>query len=120
MTPEQAQQITEALIARYNLHGWQVWTEDDWRGADSHELYGSCHYSRKLIVLSTTYLASDEKALDTIMHEIAHALARPLCQPDEPMHGWTFHRCLRYVQRDCKRFPPATGSTAEQTPTRQR
>jgi hypothetical protein len=41
--------------------------------------FGTCRYSRKLITLSRQLIELNDQArvLDTILHEIAHALAGP-------------------------------------------
>ncbi len=62
-----------ALIARHGLVGWQFcWDTAQRRG-------GACDYRRRAIQLSLGYAisASDTEVEDTLLHEIAHALAGP-------------------------------------------
>jgi predicted SprT family Zn-dependent metalloprotease len=60
------------LMARHGLHGW-AFRFNRWKQA-----MGLCIYSRKTIELSIYFVERDnpvEEIRDTILHEIAHALA---------------------------------------------
>ncbi|QZE10542.1 SprT-like protease [Mycobacterium phage ScoobyDoobyDoo] len=70
MTPAQARRITENLLADHGLHGWRV------TFGTARTRNGSCSYSTRTINLSRTLMAfrSYEETLNTITHEVAHAL----------------------------------------------
>jgi predicted SprT family Zn-dependent metalloprotease len=65
--------LAEHLLARHGLSDWQVAYDNAKRRA------GVCRYRDKTIGLSAplTALHSDADVRDTILHEIAHALAGP-------------------------------------------
>lgn len=112
MTSDKAQQIAEGLLARYNLHGWQVWMEDNWTDLRGRKLFGQCLMHMRVIVLCSSQLADESETLDTILHEIAHALADTNGGFDEPTHGPVFRDYFTRVCRDYKRCPlylPTTG-----------
>jgi predicted SprT family Zn-dependent metalloprotease len=72
MDLQHAKEMAEALIARHRLHRQWTFVFDN-----SKVRFGKCDYRRKQISLSR-YLAelNDEiEVQDTILHEIAHALA---------------------------------------------
>jgi hypothetical protein len=106
MTPEQAQQIAEALLARYNLHAWQALVtpvlRDDTTGAP---LYGLCWHALEAIYIAEDQLHDDDETVDTILHEIAHALADTHAAPNEAPHGPTFRRYFRSIRHDYNRAP---------------
>lgn len=67
------------LIEKLEEHGLRA---KGWRGAFNTRLsrtLGRCYYDRKLIELGSHYVEnnSEELVKDTILHEIAHALAGP-------------------------------------------
>jgi predicted SprT family Zn-dependent metalloprotease len=66
-----AQQIATRLIAEHGLTGWRF------EFNRSKHALGTCHYQRKTIYLSRplTEVNSYDETVDTILHEIAHALA---------------------------------------------
>jgi hypothetical protein len=105
MTETDAQRTTELLLARYCLRGWQVWIENDWTDAKCKPLAGQCRSAMRVIVLSAQHLADDHDALDTILHEIAHALTDTQAAPVETDHGPTFRKYFRNVKTDYKRCP---------------
>jgi hypothetical protein len=56
--------------------------KDDWRwelSTRAHYTFGLCKYKRKLVRFSKSYIELNiyEEVVDTILHEIAHALAGP-------------------------------------------
>ncbi len=63
----------ESLIKKHGLDGWSFQFDNAQRRA------GACAYSTKVISLSRLYClkASADQVRDTILHEIAHALAGP-------------------------------------------
>lgn len=75
MLPGQAAQLAAALLDEHGLtaRGWQF----DYDGAVRR--FGCCHYPSKTISLSLTLtqLNDEREVRDTILHEIAHALAGP-------------------------------------------
>lgn len=66
-----AAQLAQALIAEHRLRGWVFQYN---RGKRT---LGMCDYTRKRIELSQYFVAHNDEAAvrDTILHEIAHALA---------------------------------------------
>lgn len=63
--------MTRNYMDHHGLHDWSI------RIGSARNLAGMCNYSRKQITMSL-YLAnamSTENVIDTILHEIAHALA---------------------------------------------
>jgi predicted SprT family Zn-dependent metalloprotease len=58
------------LMSKHNLWGWTF----EWN--NRKRAFGVCNYSRKTIFLSKilTLEVSEEETLNTILHEIAHAL----------------------------------------------
>lgn len=73
MTLETAQKNTEELIKKHKLDGWKF----EWlKRVVKFSKAGCCNYKTKTIKLSPTFveLNSDEEIINTILHEIAHAL----------------------------------------------
>lgn len=63
--------FTRKLMDQHNLHDWSI------RIGSARNIAGQCNFSRKQITISL-FLAnamSTENVTDTILHEIAHALA---------------------------------------------
>ncbi|BBH69192.1 hypothetical protein ACTI_58770 [Actinoplanes sp. OR16] len=69
----EARELATGLMARHGLTGWRFAFDDAKTRA------GVCHHGRKLIGLSRplTELYSAAQVTDTVLHEIAHALAGP-------------------------------------------
>ena len=65
--------LAESLIKQHALVGWSFQFDNARRRA------GACDYSMKVISLSRLFClrVSDDQVRDTILHEIAHALAGP-------------------------------------------
>jgi predicted SprT family Zn-dependent metalloprotease len=74
MDLEQAQKLAEALMRRHKLSAEWSFTFDR-----SKVRFGKCNYGKKQISLShhLTLLNDEPEVRDTILHEIAHALAPP-------------------------------------------
>lgn len=72
-TPHQVRHLAETLIARYLSPEWSFDFDQAVRRA------GLCNFSKKRITVSRKLilLGSDKDAEQTILHEIAHALAGP-------------------------------------------
>lgn len=70
MTIQKALQITRKLLKEYGLEGWSATTNRRKRA------FGVCNYTKQQIELSSILvpLMMDEGIMDTILHEIAHAL----------------------------------------------
>ena len=68
-----ARELATALIGRHGLAGWKLVFDDAKTRA------GVCRHGRREIGLSRplTRLATVEQVTDTVLHEIAHALAGP-------------------------------------------
>jgi predicted SprT family Zn-dependent metalloprotease len=73
MEVTEARALAISKMAEHKLEGWTF------KFDHSKRRFGRCSYGRKLISLSRplTLLNSKEKVLDTILHEIAHALLPP-------------------------------------------
>ena len=71
MNPNQALQQLQQSMVQYGLSDWSAALDTAVRR------FGVCHYGKKHISLSRTLceLNTDEEVTDTILHEIAHALA---------------------------------------------
>ena len=72
MTPAEASRITCQLFHEHGLTGWGL------KYGNAKRTAGSCDYRHKLITLSKYLMAQRpyEDTLNTITHEIAHALTR--------------------------------------------
>jgi predicted SprT family Zn-dependent metalloprotease len=83
MTQHEATRLTLNLIHRFNLTGWQVVFDHARKRA------GQCRFGPKHISLSLDLLKRRqyEDSLDTITHEIAHAIAGHAAG-----HGWEWQR----------------------------
>ena len=70
MTPMQARRITANLIIEHGLTGWRFTTDNAKRRA------GVCKYRERVISLSSYLMdqRSYEDTLNTITHEVAHAI----------------------------------------------
>lgn len=79
MDPVAAVQLAEELLDAHGLTGWQVRLDRARRRA------GVCHFDQRAIGLSAplTRLHDEHHVRDTILHEIAHALAGPRHGHDE-------------------------------------
>ncbi len=78
---QQAIDNTRRILADNGLAEWQVNVSPRM----SHTL-GCCHHNKKLIVLNSFHIwnDSDELVLNTINHEVAHALAGAGVKPHGP------------------------------------
>lgn len=81
MDPTATKRLLDAKLAEHGLRalGWTG------RIDSAVRRFGVCNYRERTISLSRHLAAinSDEETLDTILHEIAHALAGPDCGHDE-------------------------------------
>ena len=68
-----AAQLARELLDRYGLRSWRF------RFDRALRRFGSCHYLTATITLSAplTLLNSEVEVRDTLLHEIAHAIAGP-------------------------------------------
>ena len=73
MSPSEAIEFAQDLMIEYGLVGWRA------RLDGAVRRFGCCHFRRKEITLSYELAELNDEAtvLDTILHEIAHALAGP-------------------------------------------
>ena len=80
--------VAEALIQLHGLDGWSFQFDTAQKRA------GSCAFNTKVISLSRLYClkASDAQVRDTVLHEIAHALAGP-----KHNHDATWKRIARSI-----------------------
>ncbi len=97
---EDARALAETLIAEHGLDGWRV------RIDNAKRRLGGCHFRQKTIGLSRQYIAveKDDVIRDTILHEIAHALAGP----DEG-HGPVWKETAARIGATPKRCADAEG-----------
>jgi predicted SprT family Zn-dependent metalloprotease len=98
MTHAEAQSLALSLMS---LHGLAHWSFAFNR---RKRTLGLCYYSRQRIELSAHYvLRNDEASIrDTILHEIAHALAGP-----RAAHGPKWKALARQLGATPKRCDPA-------------
>ena len=78
MTPPALKLLARALLDAHGLHDWTF-------KFDSHKItFGRCWWHRKLVTISKpmALLNSDTDVVDTLLHEIAHALT-----PMDRCHG---------------------------------
>lgn len=75
MTLEQAEQIANQMLREHKLYAWKF----KWMRADATRMRGWCAWTKKTISLSRNYVltSSHDDIIDTIKHEIAHALTPP-------------------------------------------
>lgn len=80
--------VAEALVQQHGLDGWSFQFDSAQKRA------GACDFNTKVISLSRLYCikASDAAVRDTILHEIAHALAGP-----KHNHDATWKRIARSI-----------------------
>lgn len=75
MDRDRLRETAEAVMAEHGLidEGWHL------RIGSACRKFGSCNYSRRRITISGTLAAinSDAEVMDTILHEVAHALCSP-------------------------------------------
>jgi len=102
----EAWDLAHELIVRHGLVGWSIEIDQAKRRA------GVCRYDRKVIGLSApiTRLHAESEVQDTILHEIAHALAGPAAGHG-PVWAETARRigcsAQRCVPEDAPRVPGA-------------
>lgn len=72
MNLNDAQETAEWLINKLNLSGWKI----RWMSRKATRVFGECYPRQKLIRLSPvlTEMNNDDVVLNTILHELAHAL----------------------------------------------
>ena len=65
--------LAKTKIKQFALNNWKIGFDHAQRRA------GVCYYDKKLISFSTNFLrkADDKEVLDTLLHEIAHAIVGP-------------------------------------------
>ena len=80
--------VAETLIQQHGLNGWSFQFDSAQKRA------GACAFNTKVISLSRFYCinASDAQVRDTVLHEIAHALAGP-----KHNHDATWKRIARSI-----------------------
>jgi predicted SprT family Zn-dependent metalloprotease len=73
MNHYQAAQLARQKMAEHGLHDWQFALNGRFKN-----ILGQCCYGRKLIELGKDFVSANGQAevLDTILHEIAHALTQ--------------------------------------------
>ena len=106
----QIEQMGRKLLADHGLHNWKFGFDLAKRRA------GLCNYGAKTITLSVTYClkADEDDIIDTILHEIAHALAGfkakhgPKWKKIAKSIGCTGDRCS-YVQHSKPRWRGTCG-----------
>jgi predicted SprT family Zn-dependent metalloprotease len=73
MDVEELEAIASREMAKHGLHGWTFGL------ADTKRQLGACKYRKKRIEIAEYYARNSprESVLDTLLHEIAHAIAGP-------------------------------------------
>jgi predicted SprT family Zn-dependent metalloprotease len=80
MTNSEALNLMEDMMQLHGLHGWKAIINNN------RSRLGYCHWYKKTIALSTYHAtgSSDDAIMNTILHEIAHALVGPSSDPHGP------------------------------------
>ncbi|HEX8525001.1 MAG TPA: SprT-like domain-containing protein [Tepidisphaeraceae bacterium] len=88
-----ARDLARELMKQHGLSGWTF------RYDHARRRFGSCRYRAKVITLSKplTFLNTEDQVRDTILHEIAHALA------PEDGHGAKWKAVCRQIGANPKR-----------------
>ena len=91
MNHDEAQQLALDLMTEHSLADWRF------RWGRGKRMLGSCNYTSKIIRLSGYYVELNdvEHVRDTILHEIAHAIAGP-----EAGHGPKWKAVCRRIGAD--------------------
>lgn len=91
---EKAKLLAQQLMQEHNLHGWAFQFDN------AKSRLGYCSYNKQLISLSKYYVELNdvEDIRDTILHEIAHALA-----PIGTSHGTQWKLQARAIGCNAKR-----------------
>lgn len=87
--------IEEILVDQHGIHGWTFQLDN------ARRRLGACHYHKRIITMSRHLIpvASKEEVKETILHEIAHAIAGaganhgPKWQQVAKSIGCTAQRC---------------------------
>lgn len=68
------EKIANELLTKHELHDWKF----VWNNRMTNSTWGVCKYRQKEIQLNRKYaqIESDENIIDTIIHEVAHALTK--------------------------------------------
>lgn len=102
MNPQDALDFANEVLAEHGLteKGWKVKLDQ------AKRRLGVCKYRTKTIGLSEPYLRANNEAvaLDTILHEVAHALAGPAAR-----HGWEWKQWAVKLGARPKACAAATG-----------
>lgn len=98
MNTTQTQQLAVSLMSKHGLEGWEF------RYSRARRALGTCDYRTKTISLSRSFVEknTDEQVLDTILHEIAHALT------PGAGHGWQWR--VKCMELGCRPVPYATAN----------
>ena len=123
MTKTEGYNLLEDFMEIHGLlsKGWRPKIVDD------RSRGGYCHWERKILAISVHHLSSPEdKIVDTILHEIAHALVGPYVKQHGEIWrrkaleiGCSGHRCMRMQTpykytgfcKNCKRESKANRRT---------
>lgn len=95
MTKTEALNLLEDMMIQHGLYGWKgVIT-------DNRSRLGYCHWGKKTIGLSIYHVtgSTDNSIMNTILHEIAHALVGPSSDP----HGPAWRRKALEIGCDAER-----------------
>lgn len=73
-TLDQYEEIANMMLVEQNLTEWKF----VWNNRTSNKTWGICKYTPKEIHLNKKYalIESEENVIDTIIHEVAHALTK--------------------------------------------
>lgn len=80
MTKHEALHLMEDMMSIHGLRGWKATI------TDNRSRLGYCHWGKKTIGLSIFHAAGshENSVMNTILHEIAHALVGPSSDPHGP------------------------------------
>jgi predicted SprT family Zn-dependent metalloprotease len=99
MDRSRARALTLELMEKWKLHGWHFAFNHRARAC------GLCNYTKKTVELSGPYvdLNDESEVLDTIKHEIAHALSGA-----KAGHGRVWRNWAKLVGANAERLAPKT------------
>jgi hypothetical protein len=100
MTTNDAVFLTTAYLRAFDLSGWKVKVIERFTAKTLSHFIGYCEEPDRTIWLTHRGIEDDAKALELIMHEVAHALQPAEQFYDEAAaHGPDFDKALERVVR---------------------
>jgi hypothetical protein len=106
MTDYQVKRLGQRLLRKHGLSDWTLYTKPLYGNST---VLASCYHRRKEIVIYTEWTNSRRELQESILHEIAHALAGP-----KSGHGPRWQRKARKLGvRECEAYARAYSGLAK-------